>query len=238
MGGGIGSRGVARLALAGLALLSSMSGGCASGNDVLDLRVNDQLYRAPRYRARLPVDRAVFVVPIADLRDQRPADASAPIWPRRPMPEELWARPVPEMIDDLLRDALLRSELVTAIDDAVPPKAETLLVTPRLLDLRGFLEEQPTGRCTLATLALQIIVLGPAATDGTRATLFDRSYEQSVGTQVSRAPLPIPELYGRMLHDALARALAELDRSNVTRSGLPLVDLSAPQAKPTAPQAK
>ena len=63
MGGGIGSRGVARLALAGLALLSSMSGGCASGNDVLDLRVNDQLYRAPRYRARLPVDRAVFVVP-------------------------------------------------------------------------------------------------------------------------------------------------------------------------------
>ena len=105
-------------------------------------------------------------------------------------------------------------------------------------DLRGFLEEQPTGRCTLATLALQIIVLGPAATDGTRATLFDRSYEQSVGTQVSRAPLPIPELYGRMLHDALARALAELDRSNVTRSGLPLVDLSAPQAKPTAPQAK
>ena len=55
MGGGIGSRGVARLALAGLALLSSMSGGCASGNDVLDLSVNDQLYRAPRYRARLPV---------------------------------------------------------------------------------------------------------------------------------------------------------------------------------------
>lgn len=227
MGGGIGSR-----RAAAFAALSSwlVLAGCASQRDALDLAHNDKLYRTPRYQARLPVDRAVFVAPIADERDKRAADAAAPMWPRRPMADELWDRSIPEMLDDVLRDALRDSGVVARIDDTVPPADATLLVTPRLHDLRGYLEEQPAGRCTLATLSLQIVVLGPADAAGVREALFDRTYDQSIGTQVSRVPMPVPELYGRIVHDALARALLEIDRSNVTRSGLPLVQLDAAPA--------
>lgn len=212
----------ARAVSGAFVLFLSIVSACASRPAPLDLAENEQIYRAPRYVTRVPVDRAAFLLPIADERDARPADASAPAFPRRPMPEELWARPIPEMLDDVLHDGLLRAGLVAAIDTRVPPAPEVILVEPFLLDARGFLEEQIAGRCTLATLAIRVVVSSPADASGKRELWFDETYEQSAGTQPTRSPTPIPELMGRALYDAMKRFMSDFDRSNVARSGLPI----------------
>ncbi len=225
----------ARAALGAFVLFSSVLlvgtslTSCESRPEVNDLYRNERIYQRPRYVASLPVDRAVFVMPIADDRDQRRPDAVEATYPRKPMPEELWDRPVLQMLDDVIREALVEAKVVARLDDTVPPAAETLVVAPKLIDLRGFLEEQPTGRCTLATFALRVVVSGPAAADGTREVLLDQSYEQSVGSQVARVPMPVPELIGKIVRETLTRVLTDFDRSNVTRSGLPLV--TPPKAK-------
>ncbi|MFO1051787.1 MAG: hypothetical protein U1F36_06200 [Planctomycetota bacterium] len=219
MGGGLvrGARAACAVVALSLLLLSS----CASKPEVLDLAHNERLYQPPRYHARLPADRPALLLPVDDQRHKQPADASAPHWPRRPMPEELWARPIPEMVDDLLRRSLADSGVVAQLDTRVPPAAEVIVVQPVLLDARGYLEEQAAGRCTLSSFTLKLVVSSPAAADGTRATIFEQTYEQSAGSQVTRSPTPIPELLGRCVRDAIARVLADLDRNNVGRSGLP-----------------
>lgn len=224
MGGGFSTSARARMrsrsfsafALSTLAALA----GCAAKPEPVDLGANPKLFTPPGYRARLPADKVVCLLPIVDERGSRPREAAVSAWPQRHMPQEAWARPMPMMLDDAIRQSLLAAGLVAAIDDKIPPSPSSLLITPHLLEARGILEERTNGRATLAGLSLRFEVQGPATPEGTRAVIFDQTYEQSAGSNVARAPLPIPKLTAKVLNDLMLRFLSDFDRSNVARSGL------------------
>jgi hypothetical protein len=224
MGGGFSTSARARMrsrsfSSFALSIVAALAG-CAAKPEPIDLGANPKLFTPPGYRARLPADKVVCLLPMVDERGARPREAAVSAWPQRHMPQEAWARPMPNMLDDAFRQSLLAAGLVAKVDDTIPPAPTTLLITPHLLDARGILEERTNGRATLAGLSIRIEVQGPAATDGTRAVLFDQTYEQSAGSNVARAPLPIPKLTAKVLHDLMLRFLSDFDRSNVARSGL------------------
>lgn len=195
---------------------------CASQSDKLDLARNEKLYHAPKYRAKVPADRTAFVAPVVDERGQAAVEEATGPYPMRWMAEGYWERPLPEMIDDCLRDALAKTAVFASLQDAPPPDPAGLVVEPFLIEARAGQEERLFGRRSLGTVSLRLVVHGPAAADGTREVLLEETFEQTVGTDISPQPQRVPAVLGRALEQAIARIVARIDQSNVARSGMPV----------------
>jgi hypothetical protein len=191
---------------------------CQSPANSLDLRRNADLYRSPGYRARLPVDRSAFLTPLVDARSGRAVEARGP-YPISAMPDGYWARPLPEMIEQIVRDELNDSGVVVGLQRQAPPKNGALVITVHLLEAVCGQEERPSGRRSMADVALRVQVFGPAP--GT-TLLFDRQFRQPLATDVGNRPARPPQLFGIALRQVVGAMLAALDQSNVARSGVPI----------------
>src|SRR5262245_56193910 len=109
-----------------------------------DLRINEALYRSPGSVAKLPPDPPALLAPLADERTAPIADAGAPSLPITTMPEGLWARPLPEMIDGVLRAEIEKSRVFAAV--LPQARADALVVKPTLTMASAAIQEHPQGR--------------------------------------------------------------------------------------------
>jgi hypothetical protein len=107
-------------------------------------------------------------------------------------------------------------------------------MTPTLLEARCGTEERPAGRRSIGEIALRVVVHGPATGGAERPVLFDRTFREIVATPVERKPADPTQILGVTLQKVAQKALAALDQSNVTRSGLPI----DPTIAGTAPESK
>jgi hypothetical protein len=194
---------------------------CAD-TEVRDLAHNETMFPQVSYKAKQPADRVAFVTPLVDGRKTWVADASsdAASYPVKLMPESVWARPLPDMIDEILRRDLASSGVFAAIE--AHAEAKGLIVRPTLVTGSAGVQEKPNGRRTIAETAIRIVVLGPDEGNGKRSTLHDRVYQSHLDSKVEMQPVPAVSLYANTLRSVVQQVLAGLDQSNVARSGVPL----------------
>lgn len=193
--------------------------GCGTP-DVHDLARNERLFPRSKFVVKLPVDRAAFVAPLVDARKSWVADANAGGYPVTAMPEGIWARPLPEMLDEVLREELASSGVVRE----VLPRAEAsaLIVKPSIVTGAAAVQELPQGRRTIAEGSMRIVVLGPDDGTGKRATLLDETYGNRQASDVEMRPAPALGLLARAFRVTVSQILAGLDQANVARAGVPL----------------
>ena len=193
--------------------------GCQSTRERLDLADNDKLYATPRYRAKVAADRKAFVPPTVDERQGVAVEEAAGPYPTQWMADGYWERTPAEMVGDCLRTAFIDCGVFAGMEETTPPAAETLIVEPQLLVMRGGQEERVHGRRSVGMASLRIVVRGPAV-DGERPILLDEVFEQSVSSGIATEPERVPVVVGRAVQLAIARIVAKLDQSNVARSGI------------------
>lgn len=202
--------------LVGCAVALFALAGCKT-TPKMDLAENEALYRPTGYRSQVPVDREVFVTPCADER--------APIEEASSKPtvfadDGRWARPPASMLDDLIRRELESGALFKEV--ATQPKPATLILMPSIVNWRGGITEEVTGRASFAQVGLRLVVRGPADASGERKTLFDEQFAHVQASETAMIPRSPLQLFGMATRSALAKALAALDQSNVARSMVPL----------------
>ena len=193
---------------------------CQSTQRTLDLRDSEELYRPTRYQARAPADRAVFVTPLADQRSPEPVPIKGP-YPVAFMAESYWARPLVEMIGDVLVEELESSAVFSEVQRTSPPADDALILKPYLVEARCGQEERVNGRRGIALVGLKIVVYGPVQPDGERSMLLEETVHQPVTSQVSMRPPTSPQMMGLALTGAMRATLRKIDESNVARSGVP-----------------
>lgn len=214
-------------------LLLPLVAACSSvgPSKVADLAENKDLYRDVGWRSKLPGDRAVCVLPVADAR--RPdllqaADSGG--FPVLYDGDGAWQRPVPVMVDDVLRRELASSGIFAGLTDAAGPN--TLLLEPSLVHFTtGALESAEGGR-SLGEVGLRLRVHGIAEPDGTRPILLDQVYGERQVSGLSMMPPSPYLLVGRALRVTMQRALSGLDGSNVSRSAAPAAAADVPATVP------
>ena len=185
-----------------------------------DLFENQEYYRSPNYVTKLPTDRGVTVLPLVDDRKPTPVDASTATVL---MADGFWSRPVPTMVDDVLRDEVTRSKVFREV--LPTPRADTLLLKPYLVDAHGGVVEESSGRWTFAQIAIRVEVHGPADGNGNRRRIHDKTYtDRQVGARAMR-PISPMILTGMALNRVVGAILADIDQQNLARSAVPLAPL-------------
>ena len=204
---------------------------CATTNETADLAKNELLYVDVPFLTKAPGDRALFVAPLADVRDQVPLPVEAHGFPIVYGGDEFWERPVPEMLGDVLVRQLQSSGLFATVSQQGTPGALVLKAT-----VENFVtgaNVAVSGSRSFAEVGLRLQVLGPADSEGKRAVLHDQIYANRQLSSLELNPVSPFRLIGRALQISMSKALAGLDRSNVGRSSVPL-DIGVP-AEATAP---
>src|SRR5690606_24584973 len=161
-----------------------------------------------------PADVAVWLAPVGDDREARPAAAAAGPYPVMWMSERWWPRPLPEMVRDVLKREFEESGLAARFADG--PGPEAVVVRSTLLRARAGQEERPFGRRSLAEVVLRVEVLDPRAGDSA-VTVFDEAFEGRFASDVTTRPPVLPVAFARALRQAIAAALERLDAADVTR---------------------
>lgn len=180
----------------------------------MDLRHNESLYRPTGYVSKLSADRAAFIAPIADER-QLPEDKQA--YPVAYLGDGDWERPVPVMVDEILREELRTAQVFAEILPA--PRPDALLVRPILRAFEGGLQEQLYGRRSMAHLALVIEIYGPEETGERKLFLSQPFFERPISTTGFKPPSP-RLLMGSALHATMSKLVSTIDASNVARSAI------------------
>lgn len=208
--------------LATLGLLLFALAGCQS-TPVPDLAQNEDLYTDSGYLTKLPGDRTVFVVPVADGRAEMAKAAEAAVQLNgRPLAwdgDGRWSRPVAEMVDEVLRRELEGSEIFAEILEK-PGKAQVVLTATLVTFATASVEEVSGGR-SLADVGLRVVAHGPAAANGRRPVLLDQVFQERVVTAVEFRTASRHVLAGACLRAALTKMLQALDSKNVGRDGMP-----------------
>lgn len=212
---------------------------CSAMNTQADFATNSRLYADVPFRTAAPGDRTVFVAPV---RDARGGGAPLPTHeagcPIRYGTDEVWERPVVQMLGEVLQRQFADSELFPAVLDHAEPTA--LVVVPTLLAFTTGAMETIGGSSSFAEVALRLEVLGPASADGARPLWLDRTFRNRQVSELSMNPVSPYRLVGRSLQLAVGQALTGLDGSNIARSSVP-VEVVLPSdeaAVPAAPAAE
>jgi hypothetical protein len=206
---------------------------CATRNEIADLAQNELLYVDVPFQTRSPGDRALFVAPIVDQRDQVVLPVEDHGFPIVYGGDDFWQRPVREMVADVLVRQLQSSSLFGAV--SVQATRGALLLKPTLVSFTTGATEAVSGSRSFAEVGLRLQVLGPADGNGKRAVLHDQVYGNRQLSQLELNPVSPYRLVGRALQLSIGKALAGLDGSNIGRSNVPL-DIGEP-AEATAPAA-
>lgn len=195
-------------------LVAALALGACSTPPRMDLRHNPNFYVPTGYKVSSPPDRSVFVAPVADEREAPKDEGQLPIMY---LGDRDWERPMPVMVHDILCDELRESGAFVEVLNTARPDA--LLIKPTLRAFEGGVEEQLYGRRSLASLALNIEVLGPEI-DGKRKVLLSQPYyERPVGTPGFKPASP-RMLMGAALHSTMSKVVGTIDASNLARSGV------------------
>jgi hypothetical protein len=188
-------------------------------NTALDLARNERLYRDVPYQSRAPGDRAAILAPLADARSAKGLPASDEGFPIQYGSDEVWERPVCEMVDEVWNRQVAQSGLFAAVGVA---GAEALVVVPTLQSFTTGAIERIAGAQSFAEVALRLQVYGPQDASGQRGLLLDRVYADRKITEPGLRPVSPYLLVGGALRTAVQKALAGLDGSNVGRSSVPM----------------
>jgi hypothetical protein len=191
---------------------------CGTAPKKPDLAAHEQLYQPPGYKTRLPADLAAFLAPLRD--ERKPVALEASKQPTALMPETYWNREPVAMLDEILRRDLLAAKVFTGITDRARPDA--LVVQAKLLTLHGAIVEEAAFRWTFGEVAMRIQVDGPAAANGRRSQLFDKTFQNRQASDPAMTPPSPTVLIGRALTRVMRELVADLDASNVARAGVPL----------------
>lgn len=219
-------------------LLPVALGACSSMNTHADFATNSRLYADVPYRTKAPGDRAVFVAPVRDERSGAVLPTHEGGCPIRYGTDEVWERPVVQMLSEVLQRQLADSELFPAVVQHADPAA--LVVVPTLQAFTTGAMEAIAGSTSFAEVALRLEVLGPAGPDGARPRWLDRTFRNRQVSELSMNPVSPYRLVGRALQLTVGQALTGLDGSNVARSSVP-VEVVLPSdeaAVPAAPAAE
>ena len=216
----------AALALLGMGLFASA---CATPNHTVDLARNELLYVDVPFATKAPGDRAAFVAPLVDARAGKDLPTTDRGFPISYGNDQVWERPVAEMVGDVLQRQLSKSGLFTAVADRASPQG--LVVQPALVSFVTGAVESVAGSRSFAEVSLRLQVFGPVDAAGKRAVLFENVYADRQMTEVSLNPVSPYRLIGRALQISMQKALGGLDGSNVSRSNVPL-NLEQPAAVP------
>jgi hypothetical protein len=192
--------------------------GACSSTPVYDLALEEQIYRDVAYATKLPGDRSVFLTPVADTRRPDVLPASQGPYPIAYDNE----RPVPEMVDEILRRELLHSQLFTGI--RAHAREADLVIKPSLVTFSLGVMEMMQGARALAEVGLRLEIYGPSAPNGARTLLLDEVYGDRIVTEASLVPANRTALIGVTLRNAMLRLLHGLDSANVGRDGVPLAE--------------
>jgi hypothetical protein len=124
------------------------------------------------------------------------------------------------MLDELLGRELRDAKVFTAVLERPEPAA--LILKPELVAWRGGIAEEIAGRSSFGEVALRLVVLGPAGTDGARRAIFDETFRHLQAGTTEMLPRNPMQLIGMATCKVLGKALAALDQANVARSSVPL----------------
>lgn len=226
--------------LRSVSLLLVLLGAACATNETADLARNELLYVDVPFVTRSRGDRALLVLPTADVRDRSPLPTESHGFPIIYGGDDFWERPVAEMVDDVLARQLKSSGIFGAVSAEAVPGA--LVLRPTLESFMTGANVAVSGSRSFAEVGLRLQVLGPADSEGKRAVLHDQLYGNRQLSELEVHPVSPFRLIGRALQISMSKALAGLDRSNVGRSSVPLdigvaAEATAPlsTAAPTTP---
>ncbi len=197
-----------------------LASACASPNTTLDLATNDRLYVDVPFQTRVPGDLQLFVAPLVDARtpaDLPQAEDGCPILYGS---DQVWERPVREMVDEVIARQVTDSGLFAVICEKAT--AETLVLVPALESFTTGAIERISGAQSFAEVALRLKVYGPVDDDGKRPVVLDRVYGERKITDPRPKPVSPYLLVGSALQGTVQKALNALDASNVGRSSVPV----------------
>lgn len=202
---------------------------CSTSSRVVDFARNEQLYVDVPFQTKAPGDRPVFVAPVADVRTAKDLPRQDRGFPITYGTDEVWERPVTEMVGEVLQRQFQNSGLFPAVVDAPTPDA--LVIKPILV---SFLEGEAAaiaGTSAFAEVALKVQVFGPADASGKRAILHEETYGNRQASEPSLKPISAYRLVARALQVSVGKTLMGLDSSNCSRSQVPVavpLDVAVP----------
>lgn len=209
-------RPVACAALLAIALFPA----CSTTNDAVDLARNERLYADVPFTTKAPGDRPVFVAPVADARTAQDLPTQERGFPIAYGNDEVWERPVAEMVGEVLQRQFQQSGLFTAVLDA--PRPDALVVKPSIVTFLAGAAESIAGSRSFAEVGVELQVFGPADAAGKRQLLLQAVYGNRQASDVSIKPVSPYRLIGRALQVSVGKVLTGLDGSNVSRSQVPI----------------
>ena len=190
-----------------------------TGQKIADLATNPEIYTDVAFTTPVPGDRTAFLAPLAEARRADVLPAGLGGFPIVYDDESRWERPLPAMLDEVLRRQLAASHLFASFADA--PANAQLVIAPSLVTFLTGAMELASGARSLCELGLRVQVYGPQETDGRRPLLHDQIYgERQLSEPAMRTPSRVL-LAGRVLHATVQKLLQGLDGSNVGRTGMP-----------------
>lgn len=186
----------------------------------IDLGSEDGLYVPSGFRAQVPTDQAIVLLPFVDRREPQVEEASDPRYPTRWMDDSYWPRPMSTMMHDVVRLELTAAGLGSEIRVDPAPRDEDVLLSIDLLEARAGREEREFGRLSVARLKFRYTVTGPAAADGSRPKLYTDTVDQIVSSKISARPPTVTAVMAQAMRAGVGDLMRVLDEQNVTRSGL------------------
>lgn len=186
-------------------------------------------YERIGYRPQHRQDRTLAIAPVTDCRGKL-AEFAQGVYPVAYTRDEIWRRPVPTMISELLRDEIQGSGLFRTLAE---PGASDWLLAVDLLEFHGGIEERPTGRHAFGRCSLRARIYGPRGENGERELLRKQDFEEEIRAEGSLL-LPDPHgLAAASFRRASYRLLVDLD------AGGRIADQRAERAAPAdEPQQK
>ncbi len=146
---------------------------CQSGADH-DLALNTDAYQGSGYQAAHKQDRTVFIRQLQDRRKDMESYAEGQ-YPVVYTKDRYWDRPVPVMLDAVLRNEVQDSGIFASIVEK--EEDADWIIEPVLLQFYGGVEQRVDGRKYRAGTELHVIVLGEPDSQGQRKVLRKRKYE-------------------------------------------------------------
>jgi hypothetical protein len=195
-------------------------GACTTPTSVVDFARNEQLYVDVPFQTKAPGDRPVFVAPVTDMRDGKDLPHQERGFPITYGNDEVWERPVTEMVGEVLQRQFQNSGLFPAVVEAAAP--ESLVIKPSLVSFLAGEASSIAGSSSFAEVALKVQVFGPADASGKRAVLLEETYGNRQASEVSLKPISAYRLVAKALQVSVGKTLVGLDGSNCSRSNVPM----------------
>jgi hypothetical protein len=192
-----------------------------------DLAKERGLYTPTGFKAQLPGQLTAFLDTVADERGPLPQVVEG-IYKPQYLGDGVFARPVPNMVRDLLLEELEASLIFKSVVDSAD-RAD-VVVQPSLIHFYASIEERIAGRRMRAKSAIKLRVFGPKDASGTRAKVFEQVYESN---EVQKDGLGFTNNLlvdqGNTLRVSMSRMLRDLDGKRIGR------ELSAVEAAASKP---